>query len=71
MRSESRTEETSGLVTTIASSAKYMARWAPFSMPAGESQTTYSKSLRSSSMTFSTPSSVSASLSRVWLAAST
>ena len=43
MRSESRTEETSGLVTTIASSAKYIAIWAPFSMPAGESQMMYSK----------------------------
>ncbi|MCY1177263.1 hypothetical protein D9M73_175630 [compost metagenome] len=71
MRSESRTEETSGLVTTIASSAKYMARWAPFSMPAGESQTTNSKSSLSCIRTFSTPSTVSASLSRVWLAAST
>ena len=37
-RSESRTEETSGLVTTSASSAKYIAISAPFSMPAGESQ---------------------------------
>ena len=45
MRSESRTEETSGLVTTMASSAKYMARCAPFSMPAGESQMTYSEVL--------------------------
>ncbi|MNG13951.1 hypothetical protein D3C84_976660 [compost metagenome] len=71
MRSESRTEETSGLVTTIASSAKYMARWAPFSMPAGESQTTNSKSSLSCIRTFSTPSTVSASLSRVWLAART
>ncbi len=42
-RSASRTEETSGLATTIASSAKYMAIWAPFSMPAGESQMMYSK----------------------------
>jgi hypothetical protein len=33
-RSESRTEETSGLVTTMASSAKYIAICAPFSMPA-------------------------------------
>ncbi|MNN44248.1 hypothetical protein D3C81_1585280 [compost metagenome] len=71
IRSESRTEETSGLVTTIASSAKYMARWAPFSIPAGESQTTYSKVFASSSMTLPTPSRVRASLSRVWLAAST
>ena len=38
MRSESRTEETSGLVTITASSAKYMARCAPRSMPAGLSQ---------------------------------
>ena len=39
MRSESRTEETSGFTTTTAWSAKYIARNAPFSMPAGESQT--------------------------------
>ena len=39
IRSESRTEEISGLVTTRAWSAKYMAVMAPFSMPAGESQT--------------------------------
>ena len=39
MRSESRTEETSGLVTTMASSAKVSAMTAPCSMPAGESQT--------------------------------
>ncbi|MNR50966.1 hypothetical protein D3C85_1705630 [compost metagenome] len=39
MRSESRTDETSGLVTTSASSAKYAAINAPVSMPAGESQT--------------------------------
>ena len=35
----SRTEETSGLVTTSASSAKYIAMIAPVSMPAGESPT--------------------------------
>jgi hypothetical protein len=40
MRSESRTEETSGLLTTSASSAKVRAITAPRSMPAGESQTT-------------------------------
>ena len=40
MRSLSRTEDTSGLVTTIASSAKYSAVWAPCSIPAGLSQTT-------------------------------
>ena len=72
MRSLSRTEETSGLVTTSASSAKCMAISAPVSMPAGESQTMYSKPMPASSVsTRSTPSCVSASLSRVWLAAST
>ena len=40
MRSESRTEETSGLVTISASSAKVSAITAPRSIPAGESQTT-------------------------------
>ena len=65
-RSESRTDETSGLVTTIASSAKYIAICAPFSMPAGESQMMYSKpSCLSSSITRPTPSGSSASLSRV------
>ena len=65
MRSESRTEDTSGFTTT-ARSAKYMARKAPFSMPAGESHTTWSKpSSRSSFSTRSTPSRVRASLSRV------
>ena len=39
IRSESRTDDTSGLVTTTASSAKYMAMVAPCSIPAGESQT--------------------------------
>jgi len=39
IRSESRTEETSGLVTTMASSAKYSDIRAPCSIPAGESQT--------------------------------
>ena len=39
-RSLSRTDETSGLVTTTASSAKYIAIWAPCSIPAGLSQTT-------------------------------
>ena len=39
MRSLSRTEETSGLVTMIAASAKYSAVTAPCSMPAGLSQT--------------------------------
>jgi hypothetical protein len=48
-RSESRTDETSGLVTTIASSAKYIAICAPFSMPAGESQMMYSKPISLSS----------------------
>ena len=45
MRSESRTEDTSGLVTTTASSAKYIAMVAPCSIPAGESQTIKSKLL--------------------------
>jgi len=66
MRSLSRTEETSGLVTTIASSAKYIAICAPFSMPAGESQMMYSKPIcLSSSMIRPTPSASRASLSRV------
>ena len=42
MRSESRTEETSGLVTTTATSAWRMASVAPRSMPAGLSQITQS-----------------------------
>src|SRR5690606_16369380 len=72
MRSESRTEDTSGLTTTIAWSAKYMARNAPFSIPAGESHRMYSKPSSARSLsTFSTPSLVSASLSRVCEAAST
>src|SRR6185436_6789624 len=65
MRSESRTEETSGLVTITASSAKRIAMEAPRSMPAGLSQITQSKRSRKSSMTLPTPSSVSASLSLV------
>src|SRR5215469_10209367 len=65
MRSESRTEETSGLVTMTAMSAKRMASVAPRSMPAGLSQMTQSNFARSSVMTRPTPSSVSASLSRV------
>ena len=65
MRSESRTEETSGLVTTTATSAWRMASVAPRSMPAGLSQITQSNFSRSSSMTRATPSSVRASLSRV------
>src|SRR5688572_26890199 len=72
MRSESRTEDTSGLVTTSASSAKCIAIRAPVSMPAGESQTMYSKPITlSPPSTFSMPSFVSASLSRVCEAAST
>ncbi len=72
MRSESRTDETSGLVTISASSAKCIAISAPVSMPAGESQTMYSKPISPSSFsTRSTPSCVSASLSRVCEAAST
>ncbi len=45
MRSLSRTELTSGLVTTTAMSAWCMASWAPRSMPAGLSHTTQSKLL--------------------------
>ena len=51
IRSESRTEETSGLVTTTATSAKRIARVAPFSIPAGLSQMIQSNCSRSSSMT--------------------
>ena len=51
MRSESRTEETSGLVTTTATSAWRMASVAPRSMPAGLSQITQSNFSRSSPMT--------------------
>ena len=69
MRSESRTDEISGLVTTIAWSANRIASTAPRSMPAGLSQITQSKVRLSSRMTRSTPSSVSASLSRVCEAA--
>ena len=67
MRSESRTLETSGLVVTMASSAKYSAINAPCSIPAGESQMTNSKPISPVSVfsTFSTPSLVNASLSRV------
>src|SRR3954468_6483426 len=72
MRSESRTDDTSGLVTTSASSAKCIAISAPVSMPAGESHTMYSKPMPARSVsTFSTPSLDSASLSRVCDAAST
>ena len=56
MRSESRTEETSGLVTMIAASAWRMASVAPRSMPAGLSQMTQSNFSRSSAMTRATPS---------------
>ena len=65
IRSESRTEETSGLVTTTATSAWRIARVAPRSMPAGLSQMIQSKVSRSSFMTISTPSDVRLSLSRV------
>ena len=65
MRWESCTEDTSGLVTTTAASAWRMASVAPRSMPAGLSQITQSNFGRNSSMTRATPSSVSASLSRV------
>ncbi len=47
MRSESRTEETSGLVTTTATSALRIASRAPRSMPAGLSQITQSNFSRS------------------------
>src|SRR6516162_5517928 len=65
MRSASRTDETSGLATTIARSEKRIASVAPRSMPAGLSQMIQSNHLRISSMTRPTPSSVRASLSRV------
>src|SRR5215831_3244291 len=65
MRSESRTDDTSGLVTMTAVSANRIASVAPRSMPAGLSQITQSNWLRRSLMTLATPSSVSASLSRV------
>ena len=72
IRSESRTDETSGLVTMIASSANVRAMTAPRSIPAGESQTMYSKpEFFISSRMRSTPSSESASLSRVCEAGST
>ena len=58
MRSESRTEDTSGLATTTATSAWRMASVAPLSMPAGLSQMTQSNYGRSSPITRSTPSSV-------------
>src|SRR5271166_6508941 len=65
IRSESRTEETSGLVTITAASANRIARVAPRSIPAGLSQMTQSNLLRISFMTAATPTSVRASLSRV------
>ena len=65
MRSESRTDDTSGLVTTTAMSALRIASSAPRSIPAGLSQITQSNFSRSSAITRSTPSVVSASLSRV------
>src|SRR4051812_44399429 len=65
MRSESRTDDTSGLVTMTAVSANRMASVAPRSIPAGLSQITQSNFSRISLMTLPTPSSVSASLSRV------
>src|ERR1700692_4955437 len=65
MRSESRAEETSGLVTMTAASANRIASVAPRSMPAGLSQITQSNLARSSLITRATPSSVRASLSRV------
>ena len=72
IRSESRTEDTSGLVTTKASSAKCMAMSAPVSIPAGESHTMYSNPMPAKSFkTFSTPSWCRASLSRVCDAART
>src|SRR5690606_30397525 len=72
MRSEARTEDTSGFPTTTARSAQYIARYAPFSMPACEAQIVKSKPSAARSLrTFSTPSLLSASLSRVCEAAST
>src|SRR5258708_3714553 len=63
-RSLPHTNNTPQLATTTASSAKYMARCAPRSTPAGLSQRMKSNSWRSSLTTFSTPSRVSASLSQ-------
>ena len=60
-RSESRTDDTSGLVTITAVSAYRIASVAPRSMPAGLSQITQSNLLRNSSMAPATPCSVSAS----------
>src|SRR3954447_25123565 len=51
MRSESRTEDTSGLVTMTAASAKRIASVAPRSMPAGLSQITQSNFSFSSAIT--------------------
>ncbi len=65
MRSESRTDDTSGLVTMTAVSANRIASVAPRSMPAGLSQMIQSNLSRNSLITPSTPSSVRASLSRV------
>ena len=65
MRSESRTDDTSGLVTTTAMSACRIASVAPRSIPAGLSQITQSNFSRNSATTRATPSGVSASLSRV------
>src|SRR6476619_227051 len=63
--SESRTDDTSGLVTMTAASANRIASVAPRSMPAGLSQITQSNFPRISWMPLPTPSSVNASLSRV------
>jgi hypothetical protein len=52
-------------VITIAASACRIAKVAPRSIPAGLSQMIQSNLVRSSAMTVATPSSVSASLSRV------
>ena len=72
IRSESRTDETSGFVVTMASSAKYNAIRAPVSIPAGESQIIKSNPISAMSFkTRSTPSRLSASLSRVCEAGST
>src|SRR5262249_1671626 len=65
MRSESRTDETSGLVTITAVSANRIASVAPRSIPAGLSQRHQLWLSRSSAITRATPSSVNASLSRV------
>ena len=64
-----RHELNSGFVTMMASSAKYMACFAPLSIPAGESQMMKSNSRRISESILPTPSTVRAFLSLVCEAA--